>query len=74
MKNNGENANVILGYIKAYQGQFREAACYFQKGGQEQKALEMFTELRMFDQAEVSSWFYVKLLLFVFIRRITKAS
>ncbi|VDD89863.1 unnamed protein product [Enterobius vermicularis] len=52
MKNNGENANVILGYIKAYQGQFREAACYFQKGGQEQKALEMFTELRMFDQAE----------------------
>lgn len=53
MQNNDENPSVMLGYIKAYQSQFHEAAHFFQKGNQEQKALEMFTELRMFDQAEV---------------------
>lgn len=44
---------MILGYVKAYEGKYHEAAILFQKSGCEQKTLEMFTDLRMFDQAQV---------------------
>lgn len=48
-----EKKELILGCIKAYEGRYREAAILFQKTGCEQKTLEMFTDLRMFDQAQV---------------------
>uniref|UniRef100_A0AAF5PHL4 Intraflagellar transport protein 122 homolog n=3 Tax=Wuchereria bancrofti TaxID=6293 RepID=A0AAF5PHL4_WUCBA len=43
---------LMLGYIKAYEGRYREAAILFKKTGCEQETLEMFTDLRMFDQAQ----------------------
>ncbi|VIO86943.1 Uncharacterized protein BM_BM3532 [Brugia malayi] len=43
---------LMLGYIKAYEGRYREAATLFKKSGCEQETLEMFTDLRMFDQAQ----------------------
>lgn len=53
MQQNGESEEIILASIYAYQGRFKEAAILFQKIGLEQKTLEIFTELKMFDQAQV---------------------
>ncbi|VDM96734.1 unnamed protein product, partial [Thelazia callipaeda] len=46
------NENLILAYMKAYEGRFTEAAVLFQNAKSEQKTLEMLTDLRMFDQAQ----------------------
>lgn len=50
----GENDNMVfLGDVYAYQGKFHEAAKLFKKSGQEHKAMNMYTDLRMFDYAKV---------------------
>ena len=41
----------LLGDIHAFQGKFSDAAKIYKKSGQEQKALTMYTDLRMFDHA-----------------------
>ncbi|KAL4226474.1 hypothetical protein ACF0H5_014457 [Mactra antiquata] len=49
----GENDNMVfLGDVYAYQGKFHEAAKLFKKSGQEHKAMNMYTDLRMFDYAK----------------------
>lgn len=47
------NKDVMLGDILAHRGKFKEAARLYQKAGQEHKALSMYTDLRMFDLAQV---------------------
>ena len=49
----GENNNqVFLADIYAYQGRFQEAARLYKKTGNDEKALEMFTDLRQFEYAK----------------------
>ncbi len=53
-KRRGEADNkIFLADIAAYQCRFRDAAELYQQAGDEQRALNMFTDLRMFDQAQV---------------------
>ncbi|XP_054274065.1 intraflagellar transport protein 122 homolog [Macrosteles quadrilineatus] len=42
----------LLGELLAYKGRFKDAARAFQRCNQEHKALAMYTDLRMFDQAQ----------------------
>lgn len=52
-KRRGENdPQVFLGDVLAYQSKFGEAAKMYKKAGQEQRAMNMYTDLRMFDQAK----------------------
>ena len=46
---------VFLGDVFGYQGKFHEAAKLYKKSGQEHKAMNMYTDLRMFDYAKVSN-------------------
>lgn len=41
--------------ILAFQRKFKEATALYRSAGYEQKAMEMFTDLRMFDEAQVLS-------------------
>ena len=43
---------VFLGYLFAYQSKFNEAAKSFRRVGEENLALQMFTDLRMFEMAK----------------------
>lgn len=47
---------MLIGDVLAYRGRFRDAARIYQKAGQEHKALTMYTDLRMFDLAQVSCY------------------
>ena len=49
-----KGSDTFLAQVLAYKGKFADAAKLFKKAGQEQKALEMYTDLRMFDLAQVS--------------------
>ncbi|XP_014680361.1 PREDICTED: intraflagellar transport protein 122 homolog, partial [Priapulus caudatus] len=52
-KKKGEiDNNIFLADIYSYQGKFTEAAKLYRRSGQEQKAMTMFSDLRMFDQAK----------------------
>lgn len=44
---------VFLGDVYAYQTKFHEAAKLYKKSNQEQRALNLYTDLRMFDYAKV---------------------
>ena len=44
----------------AYQSKFHEAAKEYAEGGRADKAMEMFTEMRMFDEAKVWAEEYAK--------------
>lgn len=53
-KKRGESDNeLFLADVFAYQGKFHEAAKLYKRTGHEQKALSMYTDLRMFEYAKV---------------------
>ena len=47
------NHNVFIGDILAWQGKFQEAARLYRKCSRSDKAVALFTDLRLFDQAQV---------------------
>ncbi|XP_071406264.1 intraflagellar transport protein 122 homolog isoform X2 [Pithys albifrons albifrons] len=52
-KKRGENdKDLFLADVYAYQGKFHEAAKLYKRSGHENLALEMFSDLRMFDHAK----------------------
>ncbi|XP_014106996.1 PREDICTED: intraflagellar transport protein 122 homolog isoform X2 [Pseudopodoces humilis] len=52
-KKHGENNNeLFLADVFAYQGKFHEAAKLYKRSGHENLALEMYSDLRMFDHAK----------------------
>ncbi|NWU85698.1 IF122 protein, partial [Onychorhynchus coronatus] len=52
-KKHGENnSDLFLADVYAYQGKFHEAAKLYKRSGHENLALEMYTDLRMFDHAK----------------------
>ncbi|KAJ3215015.1 hypothetical protein HDU67_000968 [Dinochytrium kinnereticum] len=52
MKSEGKVDNdLFLGLILAYSGKYHEAAKLWRKGGHQQKAIEMYTELNMWEYA-----------------------
>ncbi|XP_066051517.1 intraflagellar transport protein 122 homolog isoform X1 [Chamaea fasciata] len=52
-KKQGENNNdLFLADVYAYQGKFQEAAKLYKRSGHESLALEMYSDLRMFDHAK----------------------
>ena len=55
---------VFLGDIYSYQAKFGEAAKLYKKSGTEQKAMNMYTDLRMFDQAKVQHLFSLSFYIF----------
>ncbi len=48
----GFKPDIFQGYINAYLSKFNDAAKSFRKGGSENLAMSMFTDLRMFDMAK----------------------
>lgn len=53
-KKGDKNKELMLADICAFRGKFKEAARLYLKAGHEERALSMFTDLRMFDAAQVS--------------------
>lgn len=55
-KKRGETDNMVfLADVYSYQAKFSEAAKLYKKANNEQRALNMYTDLRMFEYAKVSS-------------------
>ena len=46
---------IFLADVYSYQTKFHEGAKLYKKAGQEQRAMNMYTDLRMFDYAKVLS-------------------
>jgi hypothetical protein len=55
MKARGASVDELRVHLYAHNRRFRNCVELLQKMGAEQKALEMFADLRMFEQAQVSS-------------------
>lgn len=53
MKTRGVSIDSMRALISAHQGRYRQAVHYFQSANKENNALEMFVDLKMFDQAQV---------------------
>lgn len=51
-KQSGAKNEILLGLLYAYQSKFQDAAKSFRKGGDDNMAMSMFTDLRMFDMAK----------------------
>lgn len=51
-KRGDANDDLFLADVYAYQGKFHEAAKLYKKGGQENRAMAMYTDLRMFEYAK----------------------
>ncbi|XP_040264299.1 LOW QUALITY PROTEIN: intraflagellar transport protein 122 homolog [Bufo bufo] len=51
-KRGDSNDDLFLADVHAYEGKFHEAAKLYKRGGQESRALNMYTDLRMFDYAK----------------------
>lgn len=43
-----------MGDVLAYEGRFKEASKFYQKADEGHKALAMYTDMRMFDLAQVT--------------------
>ena len=52
-RSNGSEEDALIADIYAFAGRFSEAAKIYKKSGLEQRALTMYTDLRMFDLAQV---------------------
>ena len=50
-KTGAEAEQVLLAHVLAFQGKYNDAAKIYKKQNEEQRALTMFTDLRMFDLA-----------------------
>jgi intraflagellar transport protein 122 len=48
----GTDDQLFLAEIYAYQGKYKEAAKYFAKSGHEEKAIEMYSDLKMWQEAK----------------------
>lgn len=44
---------ILRAHVLCYEGKFREAAALYRANGDEQRAMQLFTDLRMFDDAQV---------------------
>lgn len=53
MKSRGISSDEIRAHLYAHNRRFRECVQLLQQMGAEQRALEMFADLRMFEQAQV---------------------
>ena len=51
--------NLFLADILAYEGKFSEAAKLYRRCGKDQSAMNMYTDLRMFDLAQVNKYSFV---------------
>ena len=68
-KRRGEvDDQLFLADIYAYQGKFGEAAKLYKRAGQEQRAMNMYTDLRMFDHAKVGFFLFLPMFLFEFCK------
>ena len=47
---------LIKAHILAYENRYKEVAALYRDHGYENKAMELFTDLKMFDEAQVRSY------------------
>ena len=60
-KKGEKDKDLFVAELLAYKGRFKEAARVYQRTGTEHRALAMYTDLRMFDLAQVKKCVYAVL-------------